>query len=102
MLSLRVPKRSSLRQRVGQAPNWATFAPHKISAIPPNLCYDVDMVDTHLHPDTTDPLLPDTFAFSQSSLQAFADCARRFWLAYVQQLPWPAIEAAPVELLPWA
>lgn len=41
--------------------------------------------------------LPDTFAFSQSSLQAYEDCARRFWLAYVEQLPWPAIEASPVQ-----
>jgi len=43
------------------------------------------------------PLLPDTFAFSQSSLQAFEDCARRFWLAYVEQLAWPAVEASPVQ-----
>lgn len=42
-------------------------------------------------------LLPDTFAFSQSSLQAYEDCPRRFWLAYVEQLPWPAIEASPVQ-----
>lgn len=41
--------------------------------------------------------LPATFAFSQSSLQAYEDCARRFWLAYVQQLPWPAVEASPVQ-----
>ena len=41
--------------------------------------------------------LPDTFAFSQSSLQAYEDCARRFWLAYVQLLPWPAVEASPVQ-----
>ena len=43
------------------------------------------------------PLLPETFAFSQSSLQSYVNCPRRFWLAYVQQLPWPAIEAAPVQ-----
>ncbi len=41
--------------------------------------------------------LPATFAFSQSSLQAFDDCPRRFWLAYVQQLPWPAVEATPIQ-----
>lgn len=41
--------------------------------------------------------LPETFAFSQSSLQAYEDCPRRFWLAYVEQLPWPAIEASPVQ-----
>lgn len=40
--------------------------------------------------------LPETFAFSQSSLQAYVDCPRRFWLAYVEQLAWPAIEASPV------
>ena len=48
------------------------------------------------HPAETLPL-PDTFAFSQSSLQAFEDCPRRFWLAYVEQLPWPAVEATPVQ-----
>ena len=42
-------------------------------------------------------LLPPTFSFSQSSLQAFEDCPRRFWLAYVEQLPWPAIEASPIQ-----
>ncbi|MBW7885859.1 MAG: PD-(D/E)XK nuclease family protein [Caldilineaceae bacterium] len=41
--------------------------------------------------------LPPNFVFSQSSLQAYADCPRRFWLAYVAQLPWPAIEASPVQ-----
>lgn len=56
---------------------------------------------TNLHRPTgtrqrTTPL-PETFAFSQSSLQAYEDCPRRFWLAYVEQLPWPAIEAAPVQ-----
>lgn len=47
--------------------------------------------------DASTVQLPATFAFSQSSLQAYEDCARRFWLAYVQQLPWPAVEAAPVQ-----
>jgi hypothetical protein len=42
-------------------------------------------------------LLPANFTFSQSSLQAYVDCARRFWLAYVEQLPWPAVEASPVQ-----
>lgn len=41
--------------------------------------------------------LPPTFTFSQSSLQAYEDCPRRFWLAYVEQLPWPAVEASPVQ-----
>jgi hypothetical protein len=48
--------------------------------------------------DATAPgLLPANFTFSQSSLQAYVDCARRFWLAYVEQLPWPAVEASPVQ-----
>lgn len=41
--------------------------------------------------------IPASFSFSQSSLQAYEDCPRRFWLAYVEQLPWPAVEAAPVQ-----
>ena len=41
--------------------------------------------------------LPAPFSFSQSSLQAFEDCPRRFWLAYVEQLPWPAVEASPIQ-----
>ncbi|RME55691.1 MAG: PD-(D/E)XK nuclease family protein [Caldilineae bacterium] len=39
--------------------------------------------------------LSPTFAFTQSSLQAYVDCPRRFWLAYVQQLPWPAVQVEP-------
>ncbi|MFZ1753294.1 MAG: PD-(D/E)XK nuclease family protein [Caldilineaceae bacterium] len=41
--------------------------------------------------------LPATFAFSQSSLQAYANCPRRFWLAYVEQLPWPSQETKPFD-----
>lgn len=48
-------------------------------------------------PAAESPLLPDDFAFSQSSLQAYADCPRRFWLTYVERLPWPAVEASPVQ-----
>jgi hypothetical protein len=55
------------------------------------------MVAPHTRHSITDPPLPEGFAFSQSSLQAYTDCARRFWLAYVEQLPWPAIEASPVQ-----
>ncbi len=36
------------------------------------------------------------FSFSQSSLQDYSDCARRFQLRYIEQLQWPAIETAPV------
>lgn len=58
-------------------------------------------------PSTAQPIsaFPEDFAFSQSSLQAYEDCPRRFWLAYVQQLPWPALEVAPAreyeQLLRW-
>lgn len=41
--------------------------------------------------------LPATFAFSQSSLQAYANCPRRFWLAYVERLPWPSQETKPFD-----
>lgn len=38
---------------------------------------------------------PD-FQFSQSSLQDFVDCPRRFRLRYLQRLAWPALETEPV------
>ena len=41
-------------------------------------------------------LLPDDFQFSQSSLQDFADCPRRFYLKYVRQLRYPAPESEPL------
>lgn len=41
--------------------------------------------------------LPSTFSFSQSSLQAFENCPRRFWLAYVERLSWPAVEVSPYD-----
>jgi hypothetical protein len=44
----------------------------------------------------SDKLFSEGLVFSQSSLQAFDDCARRFWLAYVERLAWPAPEASPV------
>ena len=40
--------------------------------------------------------LPTPFTFSQSSLQDYMDCARRFQLRYIEQLAWPAIESEPV------
>ncbi|HEY3312300.1 MAG TPA: PD-(D/E)XK nuclease family protein [Anaerolineales bacterium] len=40
--------------------------------------------------------LPAPFSFSQSSLQDYFDCNRRFQLRYVEQLHWPAVESAPV------
>jgi CRISPR/Cas system-associated exonuclease Cas4 (RecB family) len=40
--------------------------------------------------------LSTPFTFSQSSLQDYVDCARRFQLRYIEQLQWPAVETAPV------
>ena len=40
-----------------------------------------------------DPL--DRFEFSQSNLQDYVDCPRRFQLRYVQHVAWPAIQAEP-------
>jgi len=37
----------------------------------------------------------DHFEFSQSSLQDFTDCQRRFQLRYIQRIAWPAIQAEP-------
>jgi predicted RecB family nuclease len=36
--------------------------------------------------------LPVDFIFSQSALQDYADCARRFELRYVRDVRWPALE----------
>jgi len=41
-------------------------------------------------------MLPDDFAFSQQNLQDYLDCPRRFYLRYVEQLDWPAVESEPV------
>ncbi len=35
------------------------------------------------------------FIFSQSSLQDYSDCPRRFQLRYMEQLQWPAVETEP-------
>ncbi len=36
------------------------------------------------------------FRFSQTSLQVYDDCKRRFWLSYMQQTPWPSVQASPI------
>jgi RecB family exonuclease len=41
-------------------------------------------------------IIPDDFAFSQQNLQDYLDCPRRFYLRYVEQLDWPAVESEPV------
>lgn len=40
--------------------------------------------------------LPSDFQFSQSSLQDYVDCPRKFYLRYVQQAQWPAVMSEPV------
>lgn len=50
----------------------------------------------HLPPGRALELPPD-FIFSQSALQTYEDCPRRFWLTYVERLPWPAVQAAPIQ-----
>lgn len=40
--------------------------------------------------------LPSPFTFSQSSLQDYSDCPRRFQLRYIEKLSWPAVESEPV------
>jgi hypothetical protein len=40
--------------------------------------------------------LPKDFQFSQSSLQDYDTCPRRFQLRYLDRLRWPAIESEPI------
>ncbi len=37
----------------------------------------------------------DRFEFSQSSLQDYTDCRRRFQLRYIEHVRWPAVQAEP-------
>src|SRR5689334_16318664 len=39
--------------------------------------------------------LPVPFTFSQSSLQDYQDCQRRFQLRYIEKLDYPATESEP-------
>jgi hypothetical protein len=36
------------------------------------------------------------FQFSQSSLQDYVECSRRFELRYIERLRWPALQSEPV------
>lgn len=40
--------------------------------------------------------IDEHFQFSQSSLQDFSDCARRFQLRYLEHISWPAVESEPL------
>lgn len=40
--------------------------------------------------------LPPDFQFSQSNLQDFSDCQRKFQLRYIRALKWPALQSEPV------
>jgi hypothetical protein len=40
--------------------------------------------------------LSDSFSFTQSSLQDYLDCPRRFQLRHVLEQPWPAVESEPL------
>ena len=42
------------------------------------------------------PRIPENFQFSQSSLQDYMDCPRRFELRYLLKQEWPALQSEPV------
>jgi hypothetical protein len=47
-------------------------------------------------PDKIESEFPSLFNFSQSSMQDYYDCPRRFQLRYLEQLAWPAMESEPL------
>lgn len=42
-------------------------------------------------------ILPDNFLFTQNNLQDYQDCPRRFYLRYILNQDWPAVESEPVK-----
>jgi hypothetical protein len=63
-----------------------------------NNTVQMDRVCSIIIVEMSEPLIaiPSPFTFSQSSLQDYSDCPRRFQLRYIEQLQWPAVEAEPV------
>lgn len=45
--------------------------------------------------------LPDGFVFTQSNLEDYRACPRRFELRYIQRQAWPAVESEPVREQEW-
>ena len=62
----------------------------------PEICgYFCCTIPSHLKLGTWRLKLSQPFTFSQSSLQDYFDCPRRFQLRYIEKLDWPAEEAEP-------
>ncbi len=47
-------------------------------------------------PDDIKSEISASFTFSQTSLQDYFDCPRRFQLRYIEHLAWPAVETEPI------
>lgn len=57
-----------------------------------------DPVFSELHAGTEVHLrLPPGFIFTQTNLQDYSDCARRFLLRHLLRLRWPAVESEPAQ-----